>query len=346
MAVNTFGDIGNATAGWYVRELLSHAVPIVILDKLGAYKPLPKNETKVIEFRRSIAFEPATTPLVEGVTPDGSEFGYNTLSCQIQQYGDWTEITDVVADTSKDPVLEDILERQVEQVAATRERLDWDIVRAGTSVAYGGNMTARNQLNHTSAMTSKMARQATTNLKNNKAKVFTRILDASPNYQTRAVEAAYVAVCHSNLDSTLRDLRSEVNQRNTFKVVADYGNVHPISPFELGSFENARYITSPDLPEWKGAGATATGHTDEFWNTTISGTAKFDVYPIVFLGRKAFACIPLKGKRSVRPMILNPNVPRGSDPLGQRGTAAWKMWYACMITNDEWMRRAEVTVNV
>ncbi len=136
--LNTYGDIGNATAGWYSRKLLSHAMPVIILERFGLTKPLPKKQTKVIEFRRSQPFQPKTIPLVEGVTPQGSDFGYDTISAQIQQYGDWVGITDVVQDTSKDDVLRDIVERQGEQAGETREALTWGIVRAGTNVQYGG----------------------------------------------------------------------------------------------------------------------------------------------------------------------------------------------------------------
>ena len=37
--------------------------------------------------------------------------------------------------------------------------------------------------------------------------------------------------------------------------------------------------------------------------------------------RDAFATVPFKGKHAVAPMVLNPNVPRGGDPLGQRADA-------------------------
>ena len=50
-------------------------------------------------------------------------------------------ITDVIQDTSKDMVLRDMSERQGEQIGETREALTWDVLRAGTSVVYGGSAT-------------------------------------------------------------------------------------------------------------------------------------------------------------------------------------------------------------
>jgi len=44
---------------------------------------------------------------------------------------------------------------------------------------------------------------------------------------------------------------------------------------------------------------------------------------------------------AVTPMVVNPK-PSDSDPLGQRGHAAWKSMQTAVILNDAWMVRAEV----
>ena len=36
------------------RQMLKHAMPVVILDKFGMMRPMPKNKTQVIKFRRLI----------------------------------------------------------------------------------------------------------------------------------------------------------------------------------------------------------------------------------------------------------------------------------------------------
>ncbi len=69
-----------------------------------------------------------------------------------------------------------------------------------------------------------------------------------------------------------------------------------------------------------------------------------DVYPYIFMGRDAFATVALKGKNAIVPMVLQPNVPRGGDPYGQRGTVAWKTMMTAKILNDLWMCRLECAV--
>ena len=51
------------------------------------------------------------------------------------------------------------------------------------------------------------------------------------------------------------------------------------------------------------------------------------------------------GKSPIVPMVLNPNIPRGGDPMGQRGSIAWKMWHGAIILYDMHMIRAEVAVS-
>ena len=347
--MNTYGDIGNATAGWYSRTLLSHATPVIVLEMLGLIKELPPHETKVMQFRRSQPFSPALIPLVEGATPEPSQFGYDTVSVQIQQYGDWSGITDVVQDTSKDRVLRDLVVRQGEQIAETREMLTWDIVRAGTNVSYAGGKSARTGVDESSEMTPQLQRSAIEHMHRQKGRKFVEMLDGSGDYATYPVEACYVAVGHTDLDKHFRELAgtNSKNFHNNFVPVAMYGTGMPLSPHELGKFEETRYISSPDLPAFLGGGDTATSGQQNTHHTspkpTNAAQTGFDVYPILYFAREAFGVIPLRGSSAVKPMVLNPGVPRATDELGQRGSVGWKMWFACKVLNEAWLRRVEVT---
>ena len=66
-----------------------------------------------------------------------------------------------------------------------------------------------------------------------------------------------------------------------------------------------------------------------------------DVYPVLFLSPNAFGVVPLKGGSAMTPMVLNPNVVRGGDPLAQRGSMGWKTYFTAVILNQSWIGRAE-----
>ena len=75
--------------------------------------------------------------------------------------------------------------------------------------------------------------------------------------------------------------------------------------------------------------------------TTYRGTGNCDVYPVLFFGRDAFGIVPLKGKSSMTPMVVNPK-PAPGDPLAQRGTVGWKLYTSTVILQDAFMARLEV----
>ena len=112
------------------------------------------------------------------------------------------------------------------------------------------------------------------------------------------------------------------------------------------------------LPNWHrsaAAGAAIASPADKAaYYGTGTGNGKYDVYSMLVLARDAFGCIALRGMRErqgrrvgglpVRPSVLNPGTPRGGDPLGQRGSIGWTMWFACVVLNDTWIRRVEYAV--
>ncbi len=325
-----YGDVSPRVGIIAEVKMLEHAEPILVLQKFGDPKPQPKNKGQTVKFRRPVPFAAATTPLTEGVTPAGKKMAYQDVTVTMAQYGDFSELTDVIADTHEDPVLQDMTMLLGEQAGETFEILTWGVISGGTSVIYA-NGAARNAVN--TAITLAKLRLASRSLKAQRAKKITKILAASVNVSTKPVEAAFVVVAHTDCEADIRGLAG-------FKSVAEYGTRQPLCPEEIGSVEDFRFVLSPvlkSLPDAGGAKGTM---------VSTSGTSA-DVYPMVVLAQNAFGIVPLKGNGgpgSIVPMILNPNTPRGGDPLGQRGSASWKSWFAAVRLNELWMTRIEVAV--
>jgi N4-gp56 family major capsid protein len=326
--VSTGPGLSQRTNVYAERQMLKHAAPIIVLDKTGPLiKPMPKNKGLNIKFRRPIPFEAATTPLAEGVTPTGTTFRYEDVSATLKQYGQVGVITDVIEDTHEDPVLNDLTVQLGENIGRTKEALNYAVLRGGTSVTYA-NGTARNAVN-TPVSLNKL-RAVARGLKAQKAMKVTQVLDGSPDYQTRPVEAAYVAVCHTDVEADIRNLPN-------FIPVAEYGQRKVISEYEIGSVEEFRFLTSPDLEPFEDAG----GAKGDMKST--SGTSA-DVYPILVFGKEAWGMVPLRGQGAVEPSIIPVGQKTKDDPLGQRGYAGWKMYHVAVILNDLWMERLEVAV--
>lgn len=334
MTQTKFTDSGiSLTTNLYcVKEMLKHAEAHIELDRVAKQVMMPKNKRQQIQFRRAVTFSANTSPLVEGVTPNATQFSYETVNATLKQYGEYVEITDVVADTAEDPVLKDATMILGENLGRSREALLYSIVKAGTSVSYA-NGSARANVN--TAISVNGIRGVVRSLRANKAKPVTRVLDGSPNTNTSPVEASYVAFCHSDCEADIRSLTG-------FVPCAQYGSRKKISDNELGTFENVRFVCSADLTPFEDAGGTA----GAMKSTTGSNA---DVYPMIFTGQDAFGAVTLKGSKSSGmnsvQLLVNP-VDRvdSSDPLAQRGTVGYKTWFTGIRLNESWMERYEVAV--
>jgi N4-gp56 family major capsid protein len=329
MTTTRYTDAGVSprTNVFAAQEMLAHAGPVRVLEKFGMARQMPKNKTQTIKWRRPRVFTAANTPLVEGVTPSATQFSYEDVEATLRQYGQVIEITDVIEDTAEDPVLKDATVQAGENIGRTMESLDWGVLRAGTNVFYA-NGTARTDVNVPISLNKQRA--VIRALKAQKAMKITQILDGSVDFSTRPVEAAFVAVHHTNVEQDVRSLAG-------FTPVAEYGSRKTVSEYELGSVEDVRYVCSPDLPPFESAGGTPTG-------VLSTNTTNADVYPVLYIGKEAYGTVALRGMGAVSPTVLRPGVKDKSDPLGQRGYVGWKTWHVCKILNELWMGRLECAV--
>lgn len=333
---NTYGDLGTSAGVHAEIKMLEHAEPILVLNKLGDHKPMPKNASKVMKFRRPIPLAPATQPLTEGVRPQGSNFRYQRITAQLNQYGDWSPITDVVHDLHEDPVGADLSRMSGEQAAETVELVCFGELIGGTNVIYA-NGEARSDVN--TPLRLSHIRKAVRNLLSNRARRITSILGASPMVSTEAVEAGFVAVCHTDIIASVRNI-------DGFVPVAKYGTRKAICAEEVGSIEDVRFLASPLFDAWADAGGAKGSGESEVLSTSGDNA---DVYPVLVIGQHAFGHIALKGNKdaggAIKPMVRNPGKPEHGDELGQNGSVAWKTYYTAKILNDLWMVRVEVAAS-
>ena len=343
MSMTTYGDITPAMAAWAVVRMLKRALPLLVFEKFGQVYPLPTNSTQVAKFRRYFLsgatgaagsgsgdfYTPlALTPLVEGVTPAGREMASQDYTVQLLQYGDYVTITDVVNDTHPDKVLAEATDALGEQMAETMETIRFNVLKAGTNVFYANGVAGRSTV--AAKISRADQRKVTTALNRQNAKKITTIVASSADYDTKSVEAGYVAVVHPDLESDIRDMAG-------FKPVADYGPHTSPWEGEIGSVEQVRYVATTVAKPWEGAGVVVASAP----TLRSNGGVNIDVYPVLYFARDAFGIVPLKGQNAMTPMVVNPK-PAAGDPLGQRGTVGWKMWNATVILQEAFMVRLEV----
>jgi N4-gp56 family major capsid protein len=325
--LTTYGDISPAVAASAAVEMLKRGQPHLVIQQFGQAKPLGKNQTKVQKFRRYERLSAATTPLTEGVTPTGSSPTTTDYTATLAQYGDYLELTDVIADTHTDPVLREYSGMIGEQAALTLETVAFGVIKAGTNVFYA-NGSGRTDVN--TGYTLNLQRKATRSLKRQLARPFTTKISSSPNFGTENVKPSFIGLVHPDMEPTIRGMAG-------FKPVEDYGSMTPYES-ELGAVEDVRYLTSTVFEAWTDGGGAYAGSGTAMISTT--GTSA-DVYPVLIIAPDFFGLVPLKGKEAIKPIILNPNTPNGADPLGQRGYVGWKTYFTAVVLNQSWGARIE-----
>ena len=87
---------------YYEKRLIDLAGPKLVHDQFADKYPIPKNGGKTIEFRKYSPLAKATTPITEGVTPDGNKLNVTGIQATVAQYGDWIQMSDLLELTAID----------------------------------------------------------------------------------------------------------------------------------------------------------------------------------------------------------------------------------------------------
>ncbi len=322
--ITKYSDISPRTTAYADRRLLKRAVPNNILGQFGQVRQLPGGKSDTIKFRRYEKLAVATTPLVEGVTPTGSQLTKTDLSVQLKQYGDFVTITDYIRDTHEDPVLREASDILGEQAGETYDILRAGVLKAGTNVLY---TTGTQRTDVKDVIGIAKIRTAVRTLKRQEAKQFTRVIKAGPNIGTMPIPASFIAVSHC-------DLQPDLEGDSNWIPVHKYANMGGLIQGEAGVLGEVRWIFDNNLTAWLDGGAAVDA------GQISNGGSNCDVYPVLIFARDSYALVPLAGKGSVRTYVNNPKAQEG-DPLAQRGTVGWKGYHACIILNDNWMIRIE-----
>ena len=271
-----YGDITPRTAAFAVKEMLKRGMPYLVFEKFGQTYTLPTNSTKVAKFRRYFlvgstgaagagnnaapwSVPLSTAPLAEGVTPAGLNLTNQDYTITLNQYGDFTTISDVIEDTHEDPVLQQATEVLGEQAALTVETIRYNVLKAGVNVFYNGSVGSRLLVG--SSITLANQRSVTTAMNRQNAKKITSVVKSTPNFQTFPIGASYIAIVHPDMETDIRSLSG-------FTPVERYGTLTPFEN-EIGWVEQVRYLSSTVVTPFTGAGATMAATSTA---STIAGT--------------------------------------------------------------------------
>ena len=349
MSIQNYGTVASRNLIRAAQGMLEHAQPITVLGDFGTQREMPQNSTDTLVFRRTLPFGASTvgttiegssryvgTPditasnfvLAEGVTPNANTISFQDVSVQLQQYGVLFKYSSKVEQLYEDDIPGEMVKLTGETLAEVMEMVRYGVLKAGSTVIYA-NGSSRAAIN--TAVSLNAIRKAARTLESNRARRVTSRLAPGVNFGTRAVQPAYVVFCHTDAVSDVRNLPG-------FTRVEEYGSFKPIHDREIGACEDFRFISSPLLKSFAGAGSATL-------NGMLSvGASAVDVYPFIVIGEDCWGQVALKGMSAIKPVVLKASQTNHANPLGQFGYVGASTWFATVRLNDAFMARIEAGV--
>lgn len=349
MSIQNYGTVASRNLIRAAQGMLEHAQPITVLGDFGTQREMPQNSTDTLVFRRTLPFGASTvgtviegsnryvgTPdivasnfvLAEGVTPNSNTISFQDVSVQLQQYGILFKYSSKVEQLYEDDIPGEMVKLTGETLAEVMEMVRYGVLKAGSTVIYA-NGSSRSAVN--TAISLNSIRKSARTLESNRSRRVTSRLAPGVNFGTRAVQPAYVVFVHTDAVSDIRNLPG-------FTRVEEYGSFKPIHDREIGACEDFRFISSPLLRSFAGAGSATL-------NGMLSvGSAAVDVYPFIIIGEDAWGQVALKGMSAIKPVVLKASQTNHANPLGQFGYVGASTWFATVRLNDAFMARIEAGV--
>ena len=305
--VTTDTGLSKEMKTFYSDYLIDMAEPNLVHDQFGQKHPIPKNGGKIIEFRKYDSLPKALTPLTEGVTPNGQKLSMSVITSNVQQYGGYIELSDILLLTAIDNNLVQATKLLGSQAGRTLDTITREVLNGGSNVQYAeGQVTARNALvggqasgNH--YLTVDAVRRAVR---------FLKVMNAPK------INGSYVGIIHPDVSY---DLMSDPKWVN----VKTYSDPDGIYEGEIGKIEGVRFVETSEAKVFEGAGASGV-----------------DVYSTLILGSDAYGVTEITGG-GLEHIVKQLGSAGTADPLNQRATAGWKATKTAERLVEQYMVRIE-----
>ena len=286
---------------YYSDYLIDNATPKLVHDQFGQKHPIPKNGGKTIEFRKYSPLPKLTTPLQEGVTPDGQSLNMTTVEATVAQYGGYITLSDMLLLTAIDNNLVQATKLLGAQAGATLDTITREVLNGGTNTIFAGGKDARADLDETSLLTVADVKKAVRLLKNQNAE---------------KIEGSWVGIIHPDISY---DLTNDPN----WKDVKTYSDPSDIYEGEIGKLYGVRFVETTEAKIWAGAGT--------------NGRA---VYSTLILGDNAYGVTEITGG-GLQHIVKQLGSAGTADALDQRATAGWKATKVAERLVETYMVRIE-----
>ena len=310
--VTTQDSLSAEMKTFYDMTLIDEASPALVHEQFGQKRPIPQGGGKTIEFRKFSPLPKATTPLTEGVTPDGKSLTVSAITATVSQYGDFIVQSDVLELTAIDNTILEATKLLGKQAGLTLDTIVRNILVAGTNVSYASKWADGVE----TEVTSRKSLDATSTLK---VDTIQRVVAKLRANNAPTINGKYVAVIHPYV---AYDLMRDPEWIDAHK----YAQPTNLYEGEIGEIGGVRFVQTSEAKIFKD-------------DTTPSGLA---VFACLFMGEGAYGVTEITGG-GLQTIVKQKGSAGTADPLDQRSSVGWKGMKTAKILVDNYLVRVECT---
>lgn len=279
----------------YDKTLLRTPYPKYVHGKWAEKHQLKAGQGRTIKMRRYSRLSAVTTPITEGIPPNGSQLAKVDIEATVEQYGDIVALTDVVILTTPDRLVVKTVKLQSDQMHNTNDVLVRDVLGASASSLTCSNGTPTgtylNKTDIDSVVQTMFGKDAD---------YITKLIKAGTGQGTSPIPAGYAGIAHSDL---MDDLDRVVGVKGSH-LYASQGLIDPNEHCATGKVR---------------------------WVLSTQGYTSGNNYHCPIIAKDAYGTVDIEGGNAQA--IITP--PGGqADPLKQKTKVGWKEWQVCRILQD------------
>lgn len=292
---------------FYDMTLIDEAQANLVHDQFGQKRPIPANGGKVIEFRKFAPLAKATTPLTEGVTPDGKQLSVSTVTATVSQYGDYITQSDMLELTALDNTILESAKLLGRQAGATLDTVVRNVLHSGTNVMYAEKKTdagteevlSRADLDENCVITVELIQRAVAKLR-------------AQNAPT--INGKYVGIVHPYV---AYDLMRDPEWIDAHK----YAQPENLYEGEIGEIAGVRFVQTTEAKIYGSENGLA-------------------VFGTLILGDGAYGVTEVNGG-GLEIIVKQRGSSGAADPLDQRSSVGWKAIKTAELLIENYLVRIE-----
>jgi N4-gp56 family major capsid protein len=274
---------------YYEKKLLSTLEPRLVLMPLGKKQRLPKGNGKQVKWLRYSAISGSTSTLSEGTPPVEVSFSTSNVTSDIQQYGQYAKVSDLLSDTAIDPVLENLSERF--GIAASKTIEELIVSELANNCA---NQNVNNRANFAAIQASDVI---------NHKELIEAMIRQKAAFIGPHESGDYVVVLHPRAEYDLM----VYDQAGGWLDINKNVDNKPLLNGQVARMYGMKFLVS-----------------DKMLTSVGSGQGGIDVHQSFVIGEEAFGVVELNGE-SMKMFIKKHGSAGANDPLDQYATVGYKI---------------------